>query len=356
MGEMRRRDMIAGAGAAAIFAGIVGFEMTRPRPVVSGELAFVDPALRDAVAGPAPPDLTPQSLPVWRAASVAAPRRRLPPPAPQPALLRIPGPRGAPAVRIILIDPGGAGRRAAYLYIHGGGFVLGTVRDDVATLQKVARDHGCLVVSVDYRLAPETRFPGALEESYAALKWLHGNAEALRVDARRIVVGGASAGGGHAAALAIAARDRGETPIAFQLLIYPMLDDRTGSVRPAAAHTGVFLWTPGNNRVGWSALLGEPAGSPVVPPGAAPARVANLAGLPPTFIGVGALDLFAPEDVDYARRLVAAKVPTELLVAPGAYHGFDLRVPDAEVSRRFTAAWNAALARGLGGAPAERPA
>ena len=347
MGEMRRRDMIAGAGAAAIFAGIVGFEMTRPRPVVSGELAFVDPALRDAVAGPAPPDLTPQSLPVWRAASVAAPRRRLPPPAPQPALLRIPGPRGAPAVRIILIDPGGAGRRAAYLYIHGGGFVLGTVRDDVATLQKVARDHGCLVVSVDYRLAPETRFPGALEESYAALKWLHGNAEALRVDARRIVVGGASAGGGHAAALAIAARDRGETPIAFQLLIYPMLDDRT-LTRSSQSIICRKVWNRVANTAAWNAYLGAGHETQDVSPYGAPARAPCQRGLPPAFIAVGALDVLLDEDVIYAQRLRAAEVPTELHVYPGAAHAFDVHAPDAALSRRLADDRKHALRRAFG--------
>jgi acetyl esterase/lipase len=133
----------------------------------------------------------------------------------------------------------------------------------------------------------------------------------------------------------------------MQVLIYPMLDDRTGSTRAPPAHQSLFTWTAGSNRFGWTSLLGVPAGSTHPPPGAVPARAKSLAGLPPTFIGVGSIDLFADEDLDYARRLVAAGVPTECLLVPGAFHGFDLAAPDADCSRRFRAAWSGALARGL---------
>jgi acetyl esterase/lipase len=210
-------------------------------------------------------------------------------------------------------------------------------------LQGIATDCHCVVVSVDYRLAPETRYPGSLEDNYAALKWVHAHAEELGIDRSKIAVGGESAGGGHAASLAIHARDRNEVPIVFQLLIYPQLDDRTGSTRPAPPAIGHFMWTASNNRFAWSSLLGVPAGSSKVPVAAVPARVASVGGLPPAWIGVGAIDLFAEEDMEYARRLVHAGVATELLVVRGAYHGFDLLAPDAEASKQFSASWKSAL-------------
>ena len=210
-------------------------------------------------------------------------------------------------------------------------------------LQGIATDCHCVVVSVDYRLAPETCYPGSLEDNYAALKWVHAHAEELGIDRSRIAVGGESAGGGHAASLAIHARDRNEVPIVFQLLIYPQLDDRTGSTRPAPPAIGHFMWNAGANRLAWSSLLGVPAGSSKVPVAAVPARVASVAGLPPAWIGVGAIDLFAEEDMEYARRLVHAGVATELLVVRGAFHGFDLLAPDAEASKQFSASWKSAL-------------
>lgn len=172
---------------------------------------------------------------------------------------------------------------------------------------------------MDYKLAPEAVFPTALEQNYATLAWLHQNAGHLGVDAARIAISGDSAGGGHAAALAIAARDRKEFPIAFQCLIYPMLDDRTGSTHRVPPHIGHFVWTEAANRFGWSSLLGIPAGSSSVPPGSVPARVKDLSGLPPTFIGVGSIDLFCEEDMEYAKRLALSGVRAELFVVPGAW-------------------------------------
>ena len=210
-------------------------------------------------------------------------------------------------------------------------------------LQGIATDCHCVVVSVDYRLAPETRYPGSLEDNYAALKWVHARAEEIGIDRSKIAVGGESAGGYHAASLAIHARDRNEVPIVFQLLIYPVLDDRTGSTRPAPPAVGHFLWNANANRLAWSSLLGVPAGSSRVPAGAVPARVASVAGLPPAWIGVGSIDLFVEEDMEYAHRLIHAGIATELLVMPGAFHGFDLLVPDAEASKQFSASWKSAL-------------
>lgn len=307
--------------------------------------ALVDPELVEAAR--ALPDFTvdARSLPLMR--SLPA-RPVAPAPAPQPLFRTIPGPKGAPDVRIMVID--GTGEKpgsAAYLHMHGGGFVGGRVDQYPAAYQALAEACGCLIVSVDYRLAPETRFPGALEDNYAALRWLHGNAEALGVDPQRIAIGGESAGGGHAAMLAIAARDRGEFPIAFQLLVYPMLDDRTGSTVAPPAHVGQFVWNAGSNRFGWASLLGQAPGLKSVPAGSVPARVANLAGLPPAFIAVGGLDLFAAEDIAFAERLNAAAVPVELLVVPGAYHAFDALAPNARVSRQFRSALVEALKRGM---------
>ncbi len=262
---------------------------------------------------------------------------------------RVKGGAGQPDVRIWLID-----RRVrrtsvptpAVLHIHGGGYVSGVPAMMFGPLRTLSAELGCLVVCVDYRLAPWTRFPGALEDNHAALGWLHANAHGLGVDPARIAVMGDSAGGGHAAALAIAARDRGLYPIAFQVLIYPMLDDRTGSVRPPSSpDMGAQMWTAPSNVFGWTSLLGMPAGFSSPPPGAVPARVDDLRGLPPAWIGVGTLDLFHDEDLAYAQRLEAAGVPVTLEVTTGAYHGFEILVPEAPLAKAFTGSWKTALRR-----------
>jgi acetyl esterase/lipase len=254
----------------------------------------------------------------------------------------IPGPKGAPDVRVYIINAGQASAgKPAILHIHGGGFITGEAKYGLTSLQEIALAVDGVIVTVDYRLAPETRFPGALEDNYAALKWLYAHAAELGVDRHRIAVMGESAGGGHAAMLAIAARDRGEVPILYQALIYPMLDDRTGSTRPAPPQVGQILWRPADNRFGWTSLLGVPAGSARVPAGSVPARVENLSGLPPTFIAVGSIDLFVDEDIDYARRLIAAGVPAELHVYPDCFHGFNA-FPTA-ITRQYNEALHSAL-------------
>jgi acetyl esterase/lipase len=256
------------------------------------------------------------------------------------------GAKGAPDVAVYVINAGAAGaNKPAILHMHGGGYILGRAADGVGPMQKMAQELDCVIVSVDYRLAPETRFPGSLEDNYSALRWLYESSQQLGVNRQRIAVMGESAGGGHAAMLAIAARDRREFPLVAQVLIYPMLDDRTGSTRAVPAHIGTFMWTRGSNRFGWSSLLGRPAGSARVPPGSVPARVADLAGLPPTFIGVGSIDLFVQEDTAYAQRLVEAGVATELEIVPGGYHGFDFFAPEAPLSKHFREAWMNALKR-----------
>lgn len=246
-----------------------------------------------------------------------------------PGLVRsevfIPGPAGAPDVRALLYRPIAAeGLKPAILHIHGGGYLIGSPEINDARNRQLAIDLGVVILSVDYRLAPETRYPGALEDCYAALLWLQEQAEDLQLDRRRIALLGESAGGGLAAALALYARDRGEVAPIFQQLIAPMIDDRTAVRDDLDPHLGEFTWSQAANAFGWRALLGRDPGGPDIPAYAAAARAEALAGLPPTYIGVGALDLFVEEDMEYARRLVRAGVPVELHVLPGAFHGFEL--------------------------------
>ncbi|MGO4446999.1 alpha/beta hydrolase [Mycobacterium sp. 2YAF39] len=220
----------------------------------------------------------------------------------------------------------GAGPGPALLWIHGGGYVIGHPGQDDQLCRRYARRLGATVASVDYRLAPEHSYPVPLEDCYAALKWL----TALpSVDADRVAIGGASAGGGLAAALALLARDRGEVALAAQLLVYPMLDDRTVG-RDGQDNPGLRLWNRTNNRFGWSAYLGD-----ADPEVAVPARRADLSGLPPAWMGVGTLDLFHDEDLAYAERLKAAGVPCDIEIVEGAFHGFDGIVPKAKVSQSF---------------------
>jgi acetyl esterase/lipase len=253
-----------------------------------------------------------------------------------------------PDVAIYIINAIPGTSRPAILHTHGGGYVLGSAESGIHDLQQLCKALDCVAVSVDYRLAPETTYAGSIEDNYAGLKWLHVNAASIGADPAKIAVMGESAGGGHAALLAITARDRGEVPLCFQCLIYPMLDDRTGTSRPAPPHVGIIIWDPEKNRFGWESFLGTKAGGLTAPKNAVPARVVNLKGLPPAFIGVGTLDLFLDEDIDYAQRLNAAGVLTELNVAPGAFHGFDGIGASLPVGKIFNAAKMNALRLGFG--------
>lgn len=259
----------------------------------------------------------------------------------------VPGPAGAPDVRVLVYLPSKRSTPLpAILWIHGGGYVIGSADQEDLRVKEIVSTIGCVAVSVDYRLAPETPHPGPVEDCYAALAWLYAHAAELGVDTTRIAVSGASAGGGLAAALALLTRDRGEVPLAFQQLIYPMLDDRTATSADPHPYTGEYIWTPQANHFGWTALLGHEPGGSDVSPYAAAARADHLEGLPPTFISVGALDLFLEEDLEYARRLIRAGVPTELHVYPGAFHGFNMAV-DAKVTQTMTRDLFDALARAL---------
>ena len=230
--------------------------------------------------------------------------------------------------------------RPGILHLHGGGLIIGSATQGDPLCRRLADELGAVAASADYRMPPEHPYPTPLDDAYAALQWLAAQPD---VDPERIAVIGESAGGGLAASLALLARDRGEIALAGQVLAYPMLDDRTDS--PAAAHPRLLrLWNGPSNRLGWGMYLGAGTKGPEATPldaatleRAVPARRADLSGLPPTWIGVGTLDLFRSEDVEYARRLTEAGVPTELHVIPGAYHGFDASEPTAAVSRDFVA-------------------
>jgi acetyl esterase/lipase len=310
---------------------------------------LVDPELIGLIEQLPPLVLNSETLPQTRAIVEEFGRAASPlPPQVQVSELGIRGPPGAPEVRVLVTRaetsaPVGAG----ILHIHGGGYVMGSPEMGLATDAAYALELGATVVSVDYRLAPETPHPGPLNDCYAALVWLHAEAEVLGIDRDRIALTGESAGGGLAASLALLARDRAEVPIAFQHLVYPMLDDRTTRQPDPSPYFGQFVWTPEANLFGWTSLLGDLAGAPEVSPYAAAARAEDLDGLPPTFIACGALDLFLEEDMDYARRLMRAGVPTELHIYPGAPHGFTAS-ETAQVGRAFARDSMAALKRAVG--------
>jgi acetyl esterase/lipase len=221
--------------------------------------------------------------------------------------------------------------------------VLGSAEMDDLRFDKWCPRLDCVGISVEYRLSPETPYPGPLEDCYAGLRWVHQHAAELGVDPDRIGIGGASAGGGLASGLALLARDRAEVPLTFQLLIYPMLDDRQVT---ASSQWDVPVWSPAANTFGWASYLGPFSGGEV-PPYAAAARATDLRGLPRAFVCVGSLDGFLDEDVEYAMRLTRAGVPTELHVYPGAPHGFDGFMPGTQVARRARRDMQDWLARAL---------
>lgn len=257
----------------------------------------------------------------------------------------VPGPDGAGDLRLRVYRPVGVeGKLPALYYIHGGGMVIGAIETEDAIARALCAAVGCSAVSVDYRLAPENPHPAPVEDCYSGLLWTAENAERIGIDTDRIAVYGGSAGGGLAAATALLARDRGGPALAFQMLLYPMLDDRCDS--PSCAEVddvGVFDgWA---SREGWQALLGERWGADGLEPLAVPARATDLAGLPPAWIDVGELDALRDESVAYALRLLQAGVATDLHVYPGAFHAWEVFVPDADSSGRVVADRVAALKR-----------
>jgi acetyl esterase/lipase len=241
---------------------------------------------------------------------------------------------GDPAVRVLVTTPVERDAAApALLWIHGGGMIVGTPQFEAMGSGRAARELGAVVVSPDYRLAPEHRFPAGLDDCMVTLRWMRSHAEELGIDPDRIAVVGASAGGGLCAAVAQRSYDE-RIPLRAQGLVYPMLDDRTVLLEDNAGR-GRFGWTPASNRFGWTAYLGREPRMSDAPEYAAPARRTDLTGLPPAWVGVGELDLFYDENVDYAEKLKACGVPCELVTVPGMYHGADGVTPKAPVLQDF---------------------
>jgi acetyl esterase/lipase len=259
----------------------------------------------------------------------------------------IAGGDGQPMRVRLYLPAGDQGLRAAMVWIHGGGMIIGTPEQDQALNIELCRDFGIVIVAAAYRLAVDAPYPAPMEDCYAALNWLHSHADKLKVSPDRIAVGGNSAGAGLAAGLALLAQDRRRLPVSFQLLIYPMLDDRT-ALRADVDDRRLRLWDTKSNRFGWTTYLGRAGGGDGVPDYAAPARRKDLRGAPAAWIGVGTCDLFHDEDVDYARRLTEAGVPCTLKVVDGAFHGFDLVGPKAQVVRGFRDSYLKALSDALG--------
>lgn len=232
--------------------------------------------------------------------------------------------------------------RAGLLWIHGGGYVIGSPAQDDPLCKLLCDRLGIVVAAVSYRLAPQNPYPAALDDCFAGLAWL---AQQFYVDASRLVVGGASAGGGLAAAVAQRARDE-KLDLRLQLLVYPMLDDRT-CLRTDLDQRDFRLWNNKANAFGWRSYTGREPGSADLTAPAVPARCEDLSGLAPAWIGVGDCDLFHDEDVEYAERLRAAGVKCDLEVVAGGYHGFDSVAPKAPVARAFNEAKVAALTAAL---------
>ncbi|MCC5581734.1 alpha/beta hydrolase [Microtetraspora sp. AC03309] len=240
-----------------------------------------------------------------------------------------------PDVPILLLRPQNApGPLPVIVWFHGGGQVLGFAAQDAPWLKPLCAALGCAIVSVDYRLAPETPAPGAAEDGYTAYRWISENATDLGLDPTRVGLAGQSGGGGIAAATALLVRDRAAATPLFQLLMYPMLDDRN-TTDSSHEITDIGIWDRSTNILAWQAILGDRAGTEDVTSYCAASRATDLAGLPPTFIGVGELDVFRDENLDYAARLRAHGVSVELHLYPGAYHAFDLFAPQSHVATSF---------------------
>ncbi|MXO65001.1 alpha/beta hydrolase [Altericroceibacterium endophyticum] len=305
---------------------------------------LVDPEIQPMLEMP-DNALTAESLPELRANPMFSGADLPPPPYPIEEAFA-PRPDGG-SVRLLVMNPPSEGSlRPAILHIHGGGMVVGTADAAVPDKAPLAAALDCVVVSVDYRLAPETPFPGPQDDCFAALQWMVAQADNLGIDADRIVVLGESAGGGLAAALAQMVRDRQGPALAGQVLIYPMLDHRVGGDSDPwrNRHTGEFIWTRAKNQFGWEALRGDYQPDDARKGWFSPALAEDLSSVAPTFLATGALDLFLDEDLDYGRRLVDAGVPLEMHVYAGAIHGFQM-VPDTQLADQAATDLKRGLAR-----------
>lgn len=253
----------------------------------------------------------------------------------------------AGGTEVLVVDrPERSRPSGAILWIHGGGRIVGTPERDVQAASSIAEELGVPVICARYRLAPEHPYPAGLDDCMDALRWVHANAERLGVDPARIAIAGASAGGGLAAEVAQRALDEGGPAIAFQALMFPMLDDRT-VLRGNPDGRGRLAWGETSNCYAWRSYLGHCVREDVPDPYVAAARREDLSGLPPAWIGVGDLDLLYDEDLDYARRLNEAGVKCELLAVPRMYHAANAAHPDAPSMVEFHSSFIEALRRAI---------
>jgi len=318
---------------------------TIARPPFDPELEAVLAVLGDQL----PPSITPEMIPLLRQASPVAvdvddvlaeagvTRRDV----------TIPGHEGADILVTVLARADHTGRGPGIFHTHGGGMIIGDRFVGLGQILPWIVEHDAVAVTVEYRLAPEFPDPYPVEDCYAGLVWTAEHADELGIDPERLVIAGASAGGGLAAGTALLARDRRGPRLAGQVLIYPMLDDRDLTVSTTQID-GVGVWDRVSNVTGWSALLGDRRATDDVSIYAAPARATDLSGLPPAFIDCGSAEVFRDEDVAYATALWHAGVQAELHVWPGGFHGFDLMAPHTAIAQAMTAARNAWVARVLG--------
>lgn len=301
--------------------------------------AWIDPEIAESLRGFPDFDFSLDKLPAMRAGSIFEPQSA-------PDIERVELTTEPDGVALSVLRPVESANEPPVLYwMHGGGMVIGNRHMDDARLIEWCRSLGCVCISVEYRLAPEASYPAPLDDCEAGLRFIVEHADDLRIDSRRIGIGGRSAGGALAAGLALRCRDGANVPLAFQYLEYPMLDDR--GLTPSSQLEGLPVWTRESNTFGWRSYLGDRYGTDDVPADAAPARVSELSCLPSTFIGVGTADCLRDESIDFAARLCRAAVPTELHVYAGAVHGFDM-FADTAVARtaaRDSADW---LARQFG--------
>ncbi|MDX2401214.1 alpha/beta hydrolase [Microbacterium algeriense] len=252
----------------------------------------------------------------------------------------IPGPPGAPDIEVTIFRPAGSetSTLAGFVNIHGGGMIVGHRSWETARVVDIVAEHGVVAVNVEYRLAPEDPYPAGVEDCYAAFEWTRAHATELGIDPARIVVGGGSAGGGLTAAVALLARDRRGPVMAGQLLLCPMIDN-TNTTVASRQYDGIGTWQRDMNLLAWSCVLGEElAFSTEAPAYAAPSRATDVSGLPPAYIEVGEAEMFRDEDTEYALRIWATGGQAELHVWGGGAHGFDMYMPDAEITRAALAA------------------
>ncbi|MCY3917077.1 MAG: alpha/beta hydrolase [Chloroflexi bacterium] len=249
-------------------------------------------------------------------------------------------------IPLAIYQPPAPAPRGGLLWFHGGGYIVGVERDDARCIE-FAEFVGCTVVSVGYRLAPESTYRESIADSFAALNWMVDQASDLGIDRERIAIGGGSAGGGLAAGLAHYNRDNKGPELAFQLLIYPMIDD-THDSPSGHADTCPTIWNRDVSFKAWKMYLGDEYGADNVSPYAAAARATDLSDLPPALVTVGAMDLFRDENINYAQRLMAAGVPTDLQVFAGMFHGAEMAAPDAAASKQMRLDYLTSLKRAIG--------